>query len=138
MGTTPQADVPGNVYFHTMTFASNASNAANPVQDFFPPGQAISVLSVWVTPSTSQAGSATNYTDIQLVNMGSGSAGTTVLASKTFSAAAASVDANVPGVFASVASASKARTEHLAISHTSHGNGIALVARTIHMAYQYI
>lgn len=138
MGSNAQADVPGNVYFHSMSFASQASNAANNVVGFFPAGQAISVLSVYVDPISSQAGSATNYDNIGLVNMGSGSAGTVVLASKTFSAAGASVDANVPGSFALGTVVTKASNEHLAISHTSAGNGIALVARTVHMAYRYI
>lgn len=137
MGSTPQADVPGNVYFHTMSVASQASNAANNILEFFPPGQAISVLSAWVVPLTSQAGSATNYDDIGLINLGSGSAGTVVMASKTFSAAGASVQAGTPGSFA-IVSPSKTSAEHLAFSHTSAGNGIALVARTYHMAYRYI
>ncbi len=136
MGSTPQADVPGNVYFHSMSFASQASNAANNVVGFFPTGQAISVLSVWVDPVSSQAGSATNYDNIALIYLGSGSAGTVVGASKTFSAAAASVDANVLGSFA-LGTVTKTSAEHLAVSHTSAGNGIALVARTIHMAYRY-
>jgi hypothetical protein len=137
MGTTFQADVPGNVYHHTMSFASRASNAADDVIDFFHAlGHTVSVLSVYYVPHISQAGSATNYDDWKLINMGSGSAGTAVVASKTFSATGASVQAETPSSL-SVASAAIASNEHLGISRVSAGNGIALVAHTIHMAYRY-
>ena len=138
MGSTPQADVPGNVYFHHFgQHASIASNAANAIEPFFPTGQAISILSAWIVPLTSQAGSATNFASVNLVNLGSGSAGTVVMASKTFSVSTASVAAMTPGSFA-LGTASKTSAEQIGVSYTSAGNGIALVAHDIQMAYRYI
>lgn len=138
MGSTPQADTPENVYFETFHMPSRASNAADRTVSIGLKGQAIKILSVDLIPEASQAGSATNYADVKIVNLGSGSAGTTVVASKTFSAAAASIAANTPGAFTLGSVVSKASAEHFAVSYGSQGNGIALVAHALAVAYRYL
>lgn len=139
MGTTPQADVPGNVYFHTQQYASLASNGTDRAVPFFPPGgQKIQVLSAWIVPLTSQAGSATNYPGVRLVDYGTGSAGTTVLASKEFSATSLSVDANTPGAMTLGATVTVSGTHHIVVTHEQVANGLDLVAHAVHMAYRYL
>lgn len=138
MGTTPQADTPGNVYFHSMPFGSLASNGTDRTRSFFPPGQAIAILSAWVAPDTSQAGSATNYPGVRILNHGTGSAGTAVLAQRNFSGTALGVDAGLLGSMTLGAVVSKASGDQLAVQHEQVANGLDLVPHTVHMAYRYL
>ena len=122
---------------YVISNASRASNAANAILPLGVAEVAISVVSAWIVPLTSQAGSATNFASVNLVNLGSGSAGTVIMASKTFSVSTASVAAMTPGSFA-LGVASKTSAEQIGVSYTSAGNGIALVAHDVQMAYRYI
>jgi hypothetical protein len=94
------------------------------------------ILSVDIVPQASQAGSATNFADVGLVNLASGGAGTTVLASKTFSATGTSVAALAPGALTNVGTPTIAAGEAYAVSYTSQGNGIALVAHAVAIQYR--
>ena len=130
-------EVSANLQYFQVAVPSRASNAANSIVNIGVPGQAISVVSAYMVPQSSQAGSATNYDDITLFNGSSDGTGTAVIASKTFSAAGASVAAGAPGSFAlSAANASVAAGQAIAASYTSQGNGIAIVAHTIEVAYR--
>lgn len=137
MGSTPQADTPANVYFMDVPVASVASNA-QAVVPILGPGQAIQVLSAQMIPTASQAGSATNFFVASLINLGSAGTGTTVLASRSFSATGTSIAALVPGSLTLGSVTSRASAEVLAMSYTSSGNGIAAVAHTLHLAYRYL
>lgn len=141
MGSTPQADVPGNLYLHTVFYPSRASADADSILPFMGPGQAIDLIAAEVEFGAAQVGSATNYADIKIVNKGTASAGTAVLASRSFSATTANLAANVAGSMTPSATSSaaphKASSERLAVSYDKNGNGIDLVAHAVHMAYRY-
>ncbi len=134
------AETSAALQYFAVNVPSRASNAANSIVPVGVPGQAISVVSVYMVPQVSQAGSATNYDDLGLINLSSDGTGTVVVASKTFSAAGASVAAGAAGSFAlnGGASASVAAGAALAASYTSQGNGIAIVAHTINVAYRRV
>lgn len=131
-------EVSAGLQYFQVNVPSRASNAANSIVPIGRADQAISVVSAYMIPQSSQAGSATNYDDISIINLSSDGAGTVVVASKTFSAAGASVSAGSAGSFAlnGGASASVAAGQALAASYTSAGNGIAIVAHTIEVAYR--
>src|SRR5688572_15611446 len=77
--------------------ASRASNAADAIIPLGRIPHNAFALSAYIIPHSSQAGSATHYADVKVVNLGAAGSGTTVVASKTFSAAGASVASNTPG-----------------------------------------
>lgn len=128
----------GRMIVNVPSRASNAANGFVPIENV---PQNMSVVSAYIMPQTSQAGSATNYDDITIVNLSSDGTGTAVVASKSLSAAGASVQAGAPGSFvlasgASASALSVGSGNVLAVSYTSAGNGIAVVAHTIEVAYR--
>jgi len=136
MGTTLVTDLPGGAGMAATVIASVTSMASNAGITSYQPvcrcKNAGSVLSVFFIPSASQAGSATDYRTMTLVNLGSVAGGTTVVASYTaLSAAAGSIAANTAGAFTMTTTAANytvAAGDVLAYNTTSAGNGIATVA----------
>lgn len=120
------------------SLASRASNAANGAVPLLKLGNAIELKGVDFVPHASQAGSATNYADVTIIDMGTDGTGTAVLGTKSFSAVAASVAALVAGPMTMVTSKSSnvASGHIIGVSYTSQGNGIALVAHGINLDYR--
>ena len=138
MGDTKLADIPGNA-FHAGGAAQLASRASNASDSAIPIGiirQATQLLSGDILPTASQPGSATNFADVGIINLGSDGNGTVVLASRTFSAAGTSVDALAPGALTIVGTPTVSAGEVIGVSYTSQGNGIALVAHGISLSYR--
>ena len=102
------------------------------------PRQAAELLSADYVPNASQAGSASNFADLLVINLGSDGNGTTVLASYTLSATGASIDALAPGAFTVGSSPTVAAGEVVgfSIDNSSNGNGIAVGAGTVSVAYK--
>lgn len=135
-GTTPQADIPAAFYTEVVgPLASRASNAADGVVPLHIMKQAGSLLSASLMPTASQPGSATNFAQIKIIDLGTDGTGTRVLAStNALSAAggsvAAAASANIPSVAASIAAG-----RVIGVSYASAGNGIALVEHKIQLDY---
>ena len=138
MGDSYQGDIPGNIFQHTVYLPSRASDAANLIIPVMGKGHGVELLSAHVSPLTSQAGSATNFANLLLVNMGSGSTVGSTMASYSLSATAQGIPALMDGELGVVAAAAaKGSAERMGLSYASQGNGIALVAHSLHLAYRY-
>ena len=137
MGDTKLADIPGNI-FNEVGITASVGSAANLVTPLSAPRQACTLLSADIIPTASQAGSATNFADLLVVNLGSDGNGTTVLASYTLSATGASIDALAPGACTVESSPTVAAGEviGLSIDNSSNGNGIDVGAATVALAYR--
>lgn len=119
-----------------MSFPSKASNGTYGIVPFGLIPEAASVVSAWFTPHADQAGSATNYGDIKVINLGTAGSGTAILASKTLSAAGASGGSNQPVSMALSSTVSMAASAIIGVSYTKAGNGIDLVAHSIEVVYR--
>ena len=98
--------------------------------------QAAELVSADFIPhSGSQAGSA-DAPAISIVNVGSDGNGTTVLASFTPSATAASVDQYAMGAFTMVGTPAIAAGEAIAASYASGTGALALVTHNLNVAYK--
>lgn len=134
-----QGDIPNGIWEKTVYLPSRASNAADSIIPLFPPGhQPVELLSAVFDPISSQAGSATHYADLKVINLGSGSTAGSVMALWSLSAAGQGVSALIPQQM-TIASAAigVASGERPAISYASQGSGIAVVAHSLHLAYRY-
>lgn len=115
--------------------ASRASNAANAAVPLTVAPQPLVVLSAQLMPLSSQAGSATNFANVAIIDAGTDGTGTAVIASYTFSATGTSIAANGLGALTVVAP-SVASGHQIALSYSSQGNGIPLVAHSLSIAYR--
>lgn len=119
----------------TAYMPSRASNAADGIVPIGVIPANATITGVYFQPQGSQAGSATNFAIARVLNAGIGGSGTDVVASKSFSAAGASIAAQA-GSSLPVASAEVTGPTGLAASYASSGNGIALVPHTITVSYR--
>jgi len=126
MGSTFEADIPGNVEEIIIENASAGSAAGSARYGAKIAEQPLTITAVkWVPVSGSQAGASANYRTIRLVNGGTSGTGTVVIAEHAFSATNISC-----AQFASVGlSIDKANSEIktgeiLYFSHT--GSGVAM------------
>lgn len=137
MGDSIFADIPdADVLTAQINMPLRASNAGDSNAVILAPiGAAGSVVAIHVAPIASQAGSATNFADIEIINLGSVGAGTVVLGSVSLSATATSIAANSASSLA-VSNPTFASNEQLGVSYASQGSGIALVAHTLQIRYK--
>lgn len=115
---------------------SRASNAADAIVPIGVIPVNATILSVNQVPASDQAGSATNFANVKVINIGSGGSGTATIGSKSFSAAGASIGSNAKGSHALGAGSAATAGDVVGVSYASAGNGIALVAHAIQIAYQ--
>jgi len=132
MGLSIQGDYTPTAVI-TLQNASAASNASDAIfagcAVYMP--KAGTVEAVYWIPTTSQAGSATNYSLITLIKASTDGSGTTVAASYALSATTVGIAALDMGSFTLAATAANytfAAGEVLALSHASQASGIAVVA----------
>ena len=136
MATTFLGDIPGNRFQFVENVASQASGTDSYVPLFRAP-QALSVLAAYFIPATAQAGAGTDYKTIQVINRGAAGTGTTVVASKAYSAASLSTASFVGAALTVNTAASTVTTSQtLAWYTTSTGSGIAIVAGQLQVEYQ--
>lgn len=141
MGLSAQGDIPSNVFQHVVYIPSRASNAADALRGGLLFGDVpAQLLSARFVPHASQVGSATNYADMKLVKLGSGSAGTTVMASRSYSATAQGHAKEIPAQLTLATAEADLRlstNEQMGISFASQGNGIAIQEGELHLSYRY-
>ena len=137
MGDTPLADIPGNQFqVVAVNLPSRASNAGDAAIPLAVPRHAGSLVSADIVPHASQAGSATHFAVVDVINLSTDGTGTAVLASKSFSATGTSVAAAAPGPLSVAAAPTFTSADALAVSYSSQGNGIALVAHAVALTYR--
>ena len=133
--------LPVTIYHSSV--ASNASDGGVTEGRFaiptLPTGKTAKLVGAKWIPVSSQAGSATNYRDLKVVNLGQAAAGTAVMASHTLSATGASVAASVAQALTmttATASVSATSGDVIELQTISAGNGIAIVAGCIQFEWQ--
>lgn len=122
-----------------LSAASNAADAVFVGCTFRAPSR-ITIEAVYWTPTTSQAGSATNFSIVKAVNLGTDGAGTTVVATYSLSATGEGIAALQVGTFtnsSTVASLQMTAGQVIGIKHFSQGNGIACVAGKFEVKYRH-
>src|ERR1051326_4098976 len=117
---------------HAASLASRASNAADAAVPIGVMPDAAVLVSAWIVPHSSQAGSATNFFNARLIDFGTDGSGTAILASYSLSAAGQGIGALSAGAMTMSSSLSVPSGHVLGISYLSQGNGIAAVAHGVH------
>lgn len=136
MGTTLYHDIPNVMFTLTGAVASVASNAADAVNQIIGRVESAGIFrAAYFMPSASQAGSASHYRTLKIVNLGSAAAGTVVLASYALSASTTSVVASTAKTLTNGAVLSLAASDLLAYVTTSTGNGIPINVGTVQIEY---
>jgi len=137
MGSTFQADIPGNRYEIVENTASVTANGAdNLYQPIFRVPQAGTFKNAYWMSSASQDSHGTNYRTLQIINLGAAGAGTVVLASYALTASKA---ANVPYTMVNNATAANlalAAGDVLAFVTVVAASGIDVNAGVAQIEYQ--
>lgn len=93
MGTTFDADVPGNEQLFVMDIASAATNGTAQNVLFEAPSDLIITEAAWIPDGADQEGHGTSYRTQSIINLGTAGSGSTVVGSKAFTASLASLTA---------------------------------------------
>jgi hypothetical protein len=138
MGTTFQADTPGNVYREQHRQSSIASNGADAAITLFWAPQNIKVTAAYWTPyGEDQGGHATSYRRVAVVNGGTAGTGTVVLASHNFTATVASKGKVSLSGTGTVASGNAVMFSYLTVGGTKDDETV-LQAGAIQVEYQLL
>ena len=138
MGKDFLADIPNNRFVMGKGLVSLASNGTYDAFGIEPAPGNCTIVSAFFVPSASQAGSATNYFDLKILDLSTDGSGTTVLASKTLSASTTSIAANAAGSMAITDSNSVTALNVIGVSAVKAGNGIARVAGEVVVWYRLL
>ena len=117
---------------------SRASNATDSIIGIGVVAHDGLVVGGYFIPTTSQAGSATHFANLRLINLGPSANLSTNLASRSLSAAGQGVSAHQRGdmTLSSGTAISVSAGDVIGVSYASQGNGIAVVAHTAELHYR--
>lgn len=138
MGSTFQADTPGNRHIANIDVASIASNGAASRFVILNAAQNIQVLAAkWIPQGADQGANSASYRALKLVNGGSAGTATTVVASLGFTASLASLSNNAMTGTATVASGAQVLFSQNTVGG-AHSAGTVVAAGRLQVEYRLL
>ena len=138
MGSTFQADTPGNRHIATLDVASVASDGAASRFVVLNAAQNIQILAAkWEVQGADQGANSASYRSVQLVNGGSAGTATTVVASLGFTASLASLSNNALTGTATVASGAQVMFSQNTVGG-AHSDGTVVIAGRLQVEYRLL